>query len=196
MKKLFLNLILILICNIVKADDFRIVKLQNTNLVIAVPNNEAKDKAIYIFQLHDKNIEINKNVKNCTIKNSENCISFVSEGVEVESFNLDDSEKGIFCYGIIKLGDDELLSCMNEVEDIFTKVFSDEIIKWISKAWCVKNGGNADGCTCSGGAGSTQCECGGGIASATWSSGVTCGAGYFACCAARMNQDTKMPSCH
>jgi hypothetical protein len=195
MKKVFLNLILVLLCTIVKADDFTIVKLKNTNLVIAIPNSDAKEKAIYIFQLHDKNIEINKNVKNCTIKNSENCISFVSEGVEVESFNLDDSEKGILCYGIIKLGDDELLSCMNEVDDISTKVFSDEITIWISKASCLKNGSSDKSCTCSGGAGSTQCDCGGGIGTWTWSSGVTCGAGYFACCPARINQD-KMPPCH
>jgi hypothetical protein len=196
MKKVFLNLILVLLCNIVKADDFRIVKLQNTNLVIAVPNNDAKDKAIYIFQLHDKDIEINKTVKNCKVNNSENGISFISEGVEVESFNIENLEKGNFCYGIIKLGDDELLSCMNEVDDISTKVFSDEITIWISKAWCIKNGGNADGCTCSGGAGSTQCDCAGGIGTLAWSSGVTCGAGYFACCSAKMNQDKKLSSCH
>jgi hypothetical protein len=84
---------------------------------------------------------------------------------------------------------------MNEVEDISTKVFSDEIIIWISKAWCIKNGGKADDCTCSGGAGSTQCDCAGGIGTLAWSSGVTCGAGYFACCSARMKQD-KMPLCH
>jgi len=174
--------------------NYKIVTLENTNCVIAFPDEKSDDKAIYVFQMYEIQVKTSiKNLKNCSFNVVGKSFVFKFNTGESLTFSFNEKsnvESKYNCYGVIKLGDDELLNCLNSNDEIFDKARI-EIVDYVGRAHCVKDGGSASDCTCAGGVGSSHCSCSWQIASAGGSSEVTCNAGYFACCPVKKEVNTS-----
>jgi len=188
MKKGVFTLFIFLVTGNIFGTNYKIVTLEKTNFVIAFPDEKSDDKAIYVFQMYEIQEKTTiKNLANCSFNVVDKNFIFKSNTGESLTFSFNENnnaDKIYNCYSVIKLGDEELLNCLNSNDEIFEKARI-EIINYVGKAHCEKDGGFASNCSCAGGVGSSQCSCSWKHAFTNISTEVTCKAGFFACCPAK-----------
>ena len=194
MKKIILYSIFFLVSTImfgfiIKSDancTYLIAKTISGNIIAFPKDCVDKSKSIYVLFTKEENRTFkNCSLENCTVTFKKNEVNFIASNNKKITFKIDAKQEPTLYngYGLLKVEDAAYVEYLNS--SLSTSI--DIALIDIYIAYCNPNNTPPpQSCSCSGGLGATECACSAGIATASWGTSVSCGAGYFACCPTKM----------